>query len=323
MVVGFFPSFSLNMFIRQNLHRRPTTMLHPSVPWTNNETTKHQRGHRPWPQHWTRWKRSAICSHSCGQDLRQYHSVVWYVHWTFTGQALEATDWYSTAVQISYSQPGSGKWQVLCSEWSCQSTESQLGLLKSNFHLSVFSSDRRVWLCFLVLKTHVSATWKTLLPIAAPMPPIKTSLPSSREFRHVTSQFDYRFIFIYFILDMLDEMKYMCAPWHLAISFKIGPWVCWAVEKKKASLESHHFAYRPHIRASSSELWPWNHLLCLLLQETISSNSELQFLTELRAPITQQYGQSESQVILPTLKTKPPSLLKPGNQCTLKPLDPV
>ena len=34
----------------------------------------------------------------------------------------------------------------------------------------------RVFLCFLVLKTHVSATWKTLLRIAAPMPPIKTSL---------------------------------------------------------------------------------------------------------------------------------------------------
>ena len=65
------------------------------------------------------------------------------------------------------------------------------------------------------------------------MPPIKTSLPSSREFRHVTSQFDYRFICIYFILDMLDEMKYMCAPWHPAISWKIGPWVCWAVDKNK------------------------------------------------------------------------------------------
>ena len=73
----------------------------------------------------------------------------------------------------------------------CHSTESQLGLPKlpkvwlSDLHLSALSSEMRV----LVLKTHVSATWKTLLPIAAPMPPIKTSLSS--EFWRVTSEMDY------------------------------------------------------------------------------------------------------------------------------------
>ena len=82
-------------------------------------------------------------------------------------------------------------------EGSCQSTESQLGLPKlpkawlSDFHLPALSSELRVCLCFLVRKTHVSATWKTLLPIAAPMPPMKTSLSSSREFRRVTSEMNY------------------------------------------------------------------------------------------------------------------------------------
>ena len=81
-------------------------------------------------------------------------------------------------------------------EWCCQSTESQLGLPKllnlclSNFHLSALSSELRGFFPFLVLKTHVSATWKTLLPMVAPMPPIKTSLSSS-EFRHVTSEMNY------------------------------------------------------------------------------------------------------------------------------------
>ena len=56
--------------------------------------------------------------------------------------------------------------------------------------LSALSSELRVFLCFLDLKTHVSATCKTLLPIVAPMPPIKISLSSS-EFRHVTSDMNY------------------------------------------------------------------------------------------------------------------------------------
>ena len=79
----------------------------------------------------------------------------------------------------------------------CHSTESQLGRPKlpkvclSDFHLSALSSELIVFLCFLVLKTHFSATWKTLLQIATPMSPIKASLSFSREFRRVMSEMNY------------------------------------------------------------------------------------------------------------------------------------
>ena len=178
---------------------------------------------------------------------------------------------------------------VLCLDGSCQSTESQLGLLKvwlSEVHLLAMSSDWRVLLCFLILKTHVSATWKTLLPIAAPMPPIKTSLPSSRQFQRVTSQFDHRFICINFILHMLEEIKYVCAPWRPAISWKIGPWVCWAVEKKSKPvfiILRIGQVYEFPVRSCS-----WNHLLCLLQYKKRSSNCKLQFLTEFLGWTTQQ-----------------------------------
>ena len=175
---------------------------------------------------------------------------------------------------------------VLCLEGSCQSTESQLGPSKSLVIRGPSLGYELGLKCFLILKTHVSATWKTLLPIAAPMPPIKTSLPSSRQFQRVTSQFDHRFICIYFILHMLEEMKYVCAPWRPAISWKIGPWVCWAVEKKSKPvfiILRIGQVYEFPVRSCS-----WNHLLCLLLYKKRSSNCKLQFLTEFLGWTTQQ-----------------------------------
>ena len=68
---------------------------------------------------------------------------------------------------------------------------------------------------------------------------------------------------------MLEEMKYVCAPWHPAISWKIGLWVCWAVEKKNPSLELHHFAYRSGVQISSSELFLKPLVVSLTVQETI------------------------------------------------------
>ena len=100
-------------------------------------------------------------------------------------------EWYSTCPNFM-SNVDPGKWWVicwsfdsffkkgvLCLEGSCHSTESQLGRPKlltvclSDFHVSALSSELRVFSCFLVLKTHVSTTWKTLLPMTAPMPAIK------------------------------------------------------------------------------------------------------------------------------------------------------
>ena len=112
---------------------------------------------------------------------------------------------------------------VLCLEGSCHSTESQLGppklpkvCLSDLEPLSALSSELRVFACFLVLNIHVSATCKTLLPIVAPMPPIKTSL-SSWEFLRVTSDFDYTFI--YSIIDIITTSM---PHWHPAISCGLG-----------------------------------------------------------------------------------------------------
>ena len=140
-------------------------------------------------------------------------------------------EWYSTCPNfMSNEDPGkcwvmfwrldSFLWKgVLCLEGSCHSTESQLGRPKlpnvclSDFHLSALV---RVFFRFLVLETHVSATCKTLLPIVAPMPPIKTSL-SSWEFLRMTSDFDYTFI--YSILDIITTSM---PHWHPAISCDLG-----------------------------------------------------------------------------------------------------
>ena len=107
---------------------------------------------------------------------------------------------------------------VLCLEGSCHSTESQLGRPKlpnvclSDFHLSALV---RVFFRFLVLRTHVSATCKTLLPIVAPMPPIKTSL-SSWEFLRMTSDFDYIYIYIYLLHSWYNYYIYApLTPRHL------------------------------------------------------------------------------------------------------------
>ena len=126
--------------------------------------------------------------------------VAWYTHGTFTRATASRSNafrfvifddlpkFYELATERSrkvmgiffWSLDGCGiKSRVLCLKGSCHSTESQLGRPKlpkvclSDFHLSALSSELRVVACFLVLKTHVSTTWKTLLPIVAPMPAIK------------------------------------------------------------------------------------------------------------------------------------------------------
>ena len=156
--------------------------------------------------------------------------------------ALEATWSDIQLAQISFSQPGSGTVRnVIFWFWSldscyekglgmcrCHSTESfQLGLPKlpkvwlSDFHLLAMSSGWRFFWCFLVLKTHVLATWKTRLPIAAHWCYVSKQaypLPVSSGTWHHT--FDYRFT--NFILDMLQEVKYICAPWCPAISCGLG-----------------------------------------------------------------------------------------------------
>ena len=142
---------------------------------------------------------TAVAQAICGNTT--FCRLVWsrYLHGK---PALEATDRYPTCPNfMSNLDPGKvdGSFveasivavkEFFCLEGSCHSTESQLGLLRvwlSDFHLSALSSELRVFLCFLVRETHVSATWQTL-PIAYSNATYQNKRKSSsRQFRHMTS----------------------------------------------------------------------------------------------------------------------------------------
>ena len=82
---------------------------------------------------------------------------------------------------------------------------------------------------------------KTLLPIVAPMPPIKTSL-SSWEFLRVTSDFDYTFI--YSIIDIITTSM---PHWHPAISCGLGPSFA-SARCTNFQLLTHHLSYHQEFK---------------------------------------------------------------------------
>ena len=123
--------------------------------------------------------------------------------------------------------------------------------------------------CFLNLENTI--------PIVAPMPPIKTNLSSSRKFLRATSEFDYTFIC--FIFDIIIT----CMPhWRPAISCGLGhhlrlPGVrissCWHITFFTTKSLKSLFDSCEALLMAVSYIWP--------LQTKPTSNSQLQFLTEL------------------------------------------